>query len=164
MDPTVLAGIAVLAGLCFGVVVTAIVTRATGKAKVAQAEARCTESFAEERGRLEAGNAESQRQLRGAETRLRDLEKELKNAKAENQKREEKVAKREELATLAAKLEGIYGKGKWCGADGKARCRDLQELSDVLDKSRNYDELLDAWQGWHTISRVMRPAGAAQLR
>lgn len=67
------------------------------------------------------------------------------------------AAKREELATLAAKMEGIYGKGKWCGADGKARCRDLQELSDVMDKSRNYDELLDAWQGWHTISRVMRP-------
>ncbi len=100
MDPTVVAGIgiAVLAGLCLGVVVTVIVTRATGKAKVAQTEARCTESFAEERGRLEAGNAESQRQLRGAETRLRDLEKELKNAKAENQKREEKLAKREELA------------------------------------------------------------------
>ena len=67
------------------------------------------------------------------------------------------AAKREELATLAAKLEGIYGKGKWCGADGKGRCRDLQELSDVMDKSRNYDELLEAWQGWHTISRVMRP-------
>lgn len=65
--------------------------------------------------------------------------------------------KREELAGLAAKLEGIYGKGKWCGQDGKGKCRDLQDLSDVMDKSRNYDELLDAWAGWHTISRVMRP-------
>jgi len=66
-------------------------------------------------------------------------------------------AKRQELTQLAAKLEGLYGKGKWCGADGKATCRDLGELEDVLRKSHNYDELLDAWTGWHTISRPMRP-------
>ncbi|HUR08666.1 MAG TPA: M2 family metallopeptidase, partial [Nonomuraea sp.] len=66
-------------------------------------------------------------------------------------------AKRQEVALIAAKLEGMYGKGKWCGKDGKAKCRDLQELSDVIAKSHNYDELLDAWAGWHTISRPMRP-------
>ena len=64
---------------------------------------------------------------------------------------------REELATLSAKLEGIYGKGKWCGKDGKAECRDLQQLGNVLGSSHNWDELLDAWAGWHTISREMRP-------
>ena len=37
------------------------------------------------------------------------------------------------------------------------RCRDLQQLEEVLAKSRSYDELLDAWAGWHTISREMRP-------
>ncbi len=62
--------------------------------------------------------------------------------------------KRAELATLADKLEGIYGKGKYC-KNGK--CRDLQELENVLRKSRNYDELLDAWSGWHSIARPMRP-------
>lgn len=65
--------------------------------------------------------------------------------------------KRSELATIAAKLEGLYGKGKYCGKDGKGQCKDLEELSDVMAKSRNYDELLDAWTGWRTISRPMRP-------
>src|SRR4051812_42182952 len=31
--------------------------------------------------------------------------------------------KRAELASIAAKLEGMYGKGKWCRKDGK-NCRD----------------------------------------
>ncbi|HZH02612.1 MAG TPA: M2 family metallopeptidase, partial [Myxococcaceae bacterium] len=64
---------------------------------------------------------------------------------------------REELATTASELEGIYGRGKWCGADGKKPCRDLQALENVLAQSRRYDELLDAWSGWHTVSRPMRP-------
>jgi peptidyl-dipeptidase A len=66
-------------------------------------------------------------------------------------------AKRAELASIADRLEGIYGKGKWCGKDGKAACRDLDALEDVFSKSRSYDELLDAWTGWHTISVEMRP-------
>ncbi|RKH68052.1 M2 family metallopeptidase [Corallococcus aberystwythensis] len=64
---------------------------------------------------------------------------------------------RSELASTAAKLEGLYGKGKYCGKDGKGKCRDLEELSDVMAESRNADELLDAWTGWHAISRPMRP-------
>ncbi|ACL65281.1 Peptidyl-dipeptidase A [Anaeromyxobacter dehalogenans 2CP-1] len=72
------------------------------------------------------------------------------------------AAQRAELAQLAAKLEGMYGKGKWCGAPGSAargaeKCRDLQDLEQVMAKSRDYDALLDAWTGWHTISRDMRP-------
>ncbi len=66
-------------------------------------------------------------------------------------------AKRLELASIVAKLEGTYGKGKWCGPDGKAKCRDLEVLTDVMAKSRNYDELLDAWAGWRTIAKPMRP-------
>src|SRR5690606_21610990 len=64
--------------------------------------------------------------------------------------------KREELARIAATLEGTYGKGKWCGPDGKGKCRDLEELSEVMRRSSDYDELLDAWVGWRTISRPMR--------
>ena len=72
------------------------------------------------------------------------------------------AAKRGELAQLAARLEGIYGKGKWCGPVGRSaksaeRCRDLQDLEEILAKSRQYQTLLDAWTGWHTISREMRP-------
>jgi len=66
-------------------------------------------------------------------------------------------AKRAELAAIVAKLEGMYGKGKWCGPDGKGKCRDLEQLTDVMAKSRKYDELLDAWAGWHSIARPMRP-------
>lgn len=66
-------------------------------------------------------------------------------------------AKREELATTASRLEGLYGKGKYCGPDGKGECRDLLELSRVIDTSRNYDELLEAWVGWRTVSPPMRP-------
>ncbi|MBI3182232.1 MAG: M2 family metallopeptidase [Myxococcales bacterium] len=74
--------------------------------------------------------------------------------------------KRAELAGIAAKLEGMYGKGKWCGGDytpgkdpeqDKKRCKDLLQLSEILSKSTKYEELLDAWAGWHTISREMRP-------
>jgi peptidyl-dipeptidase A len=65
--------------------------------------------------------------------------------------------KRAELAGIASKLDGLYGKGKYCGKGGKGQCKDLGELSDVLAKSRNYDELLEAWTGWHSISTPMRP-------
>src|SRR5262249_60642177 len=51
----------------------------------------------------------------------------------------------------------MYGKGKWCGPGRQGKCRDLEELSDLMRKSRNYDELLDAWAGWRTIARPMRP-------
>ena len=64
--------------------------------------------------------------------------------------------KRGELATLAAKLEGMYGKGKYCRTSDPKSCRDLGDLEDLMAKSRNYDELLDAWVGWHAIARPMR--------
>ncbi|ATB33430.1 M2 family metallopeptidase [Melittangium boletus] len=65
--------------------------------------------------------------------------------------------KRAELAAIAAKLEGLYGKGKYCGPEGKGACKDLGELSDIMAKSRDYNTLLDAWMGWHSISPPMRP-------
>jgi peptidyl-dipeptidase A len=65
--------------------------------------------------------------------------------------------KRQQVASLAAKLEGIYGKGKWCGPDGKAPCQDLNTLSDTMSKHKSYDAQLEAWRGWHTISREMKP-------
>jgi peptidyl-dipeptidase A len=79
--------------------------------------------------------------------------------------------RRSELASTAAKLEGLYGKGKWCG-DGyvpgkdaeadKKKCRDLGDLSKVLaavgeSKAPTYEEQLEAWRGWHETSKEMRP-------
>ncbi|MFB9068588.1 M2 family metallopeptidase [Pseudofulvimonas gallinarii] len=67
------------------------------------------------------------------------------------------AARRSELAAIAARMEALYGSGKHCGDPGnEATCRDLGELSDVLYKDRDWDAQLDAWRGWHTISRPMR--------
>ncbi|MFT3843194.1 MAG: M2 family metallopeptidase [Myxococcaceae bacterium] len=63
--------------------------------------------------------------------------------------------KRGELAGLAAKLEGAYGKGKFC--TDKDHCKDLLQLSDVLTKGGKYEDQLAAWEQWHTISKPMRP-------
>jgi peptidyl-dipeptidase A len=72
------------------------------------------------------------------------------------------AAARKELAEISAKLEALYGKGKFCtkhekGGAQRERCRDLGELSDVMATSRDPAELLEAWNGWRTISAPMRP-------
>jgi len=63
-----------------------------------------------------------------------------------------------ELTQIATKMEGDYGAGKYC-TDPKVEstCRDLGQLSDVLaDPDATYEQKLDAWTGWHTISIPMR--------
>ena len=64
-------------------------------------------------------------------------------------------AKRSRLAEISTRMPGVYGEGKYCPEDGRP-CQDLEALSAVLAKSRDYDTLLDAWQGWRTISPPMR--------
>jgi peptidyl-dipeptidase A len=76
--------------------------------------------------------------------------------------------KRAELALVASRLEGIYGKGKWCGPVGRSaksaeKCRDLQDLEEILAKTRDWQTQLDAWTGWHTISREMKPLYARMV-
>lgn len=63
-------------------------------------------------------------------------------------------AKRRELTQIATELPGMYGAGKYCRSESD--CRGLRELEDVIAESRDYDELLDAWTGWRTISPPMR--------
>jgi peptidyl-dipeptidase A len=64
--------------------------------------------------------------------------------------------KRKELAEIVAKLDGMYGKGKWCDESGKT-CQDLGELSQVMADDRDWAKQLEAWQRWHTVSPPMRP-------
>jgi peptidyl-dipeptidase A len=64
-------------------------------------------------------------------------------------------AKRTVLTQITARMEATYGEGKYC-PEGPDSCRNLDELEEVLAKSRNYDELTEAWAGWHTISPPMR--------
>jgi peptidyl-dipeptidase A len=61
-----------------------------------------------------------------------------------------------ELAKIAVSLDGDFGKGKWCPDDKPENCKDLQDLSKVLATSRDPQELLAAWNGWHTIAPPMR--------
>lgn len=64
-------------------------------------------------------------------------------------------AKRSELAALATELTGMYGAGSYCPDDG-GDCQGLTALENVLADSRDYDEQLEAWQGWRTVSVPMR--------
>lgn len=64
-------------------------------------------------------------------------------------------AKRAELAKLVAGMEAKYGSAKYC-PQGPESCRDEVQLKAVLEKSRDYDELLEAWKGWHDAARPLR--------
>jgi peptidyl-dipeptidase A len=66
-------------------------------------------------------------------------------------------ARRAALAEVATRLPALYGAGKWCGKDGKGPCLDLGQLEERMARSRSWDELLDAWVGWRTVSPPMRP-------
>jgi peptidyl-dipeptidase A len=66
-----------------------------------------------------------------------------------------------ELTQLASQLKSMYGAGKYCrqtkkGGKTAEECRDLEKLTDLMAESRDYDELLDAWKGWRTVSPKMR--------
>lgn len=63
-------------------------------------------------------------------------------------------AENKEMAQIKAELESAYGSGKFCKTP--ANCKDLQQLEDVMTKSRNPDELLEAWEGWRTVSIPMK--------
>ena len=67
-------------------------------------------------------------------------------------------AESKEVATLAARLEGTYGKGKYTrkNKDGKEETLDLGELSNILVTSRDPREMEEAWAGWHSIARPMK--------
>ena len=61
----------------------------------------------------------------------------------------------EELTRITASLEGTYGKGKYCPS-GPQSCQDIEQLTKVMAENRDPKQLLDAWTGWHAISRPMR--------
>ncbi|MBS0379195.1 MAG: M2 family metallopeptidase [Proteobacteria bacterium] len=65
------------------------------------------------------------------------------------------AAKRARMTELESELEAKYGKGKYCPEGGKP-CLTLDQLSDILAQSRNYDELTRAWKGWHDVGASMR--------
>ncbi len=60
-----------------------------------------------------------------------------------------------EITEIASRMEGVYGKGKWC-PPGKDQCLDIEDLTRLMATSRDPDELRVAWAGWHLIARPMR--------
>ncbi|HEY9420746.1 MAG TPA: M2 family metallopeptidase [Thermoanaerobaculia bacterium] len=64
-------------------------------------------------------------------------------------------AKTAELTRLAASLEARYGSGEYCPPGG-GECKSLPELEDILRKSRDPKEQLEAWTGWHSVAPPMR--------
>jgi peptidyl-dipeptidase A len=65
--------------------------------------------------------------------------------------------RRAQLARIASFMDSTYGKGKFCPPRLKGKCLSLGQMTDILAKSRNFDELLEIWKGWRKISRPMRP-------
>src|ERR1017187_5042884 len=65
----------------------------------------------------------------------------------------------EEVSRLAAELDGMYGKGKYCPpalASSDKKCLDIGDITRIMAASSNPGELLDVWKGWHAISPPMR--------
>ena len=68
-------------------------------------------------------------------------------------------AKLRELTGIATRMEATYGAGKWCRDGETAKdCLDIGQISEILADTANssYEQQLDAWQGWHTISPPLR--------
>ena len=63
---------------------------------------------------------------------------------------------RQELTEIAAKMEGDYGKGKYCPDGDKGKCLSLPDLEDIMTNSRDPEELKKAWLGWHQIAVPIR--------
>ncbi len=67
------------------------------------------------------------------------------------------AAEQAELAQIAASLKSDYGKGKWC-PEGEAAGKflSLGQMERILAESRDPDQLLRVWRGWHAIAPPMR--------
>ncbi len=61
-----------------------------------------------------------------------------------------------EVTRLATGLEGAYGRGKYCPGDDQSKCMNIDEITKIMASSRDPRQLLDVWNGWHTISPPMK--------
>ncbi len=55
-----------------------------------------------------------------------------------------------ELTQITTRMEGTYGKGKYCRKEND--CLDLGQLSKIIAESKDPKALLEAWTGWHSIA------------
>jgi len=59
-----------------------------------------------------------------------------------------------ELSLIMTELEAMYGTGKHCFTEDD--CYDLEGFENIIDNSRDPDELLKAWSGWREIGKPMK--------
>lgn len=64
-------------------------------------------------------------------------------------------AKRAELASIGTRMTSEYSSGKWCPG-GQETCHNFEEIAATLARSRDWNEQLEAWAGWHAVARPMR--------
>ena len=62
-----------------------------------------------------------------------------------------------ELTTIAARMDGAYGRAKWC-QDPKdpGSCLDEEAIIGIMANSRDPKRLRAAWEGWHATAIPMR--------
>jgi len=60
------------------------------------------------------------------------------------------------VARLAAGLDATYGKGKYCPSGDTSKCLNIDDITKIMATSRDPKQLLEVWQGWHSISPPMR--------
>ena len=63
-------------------------------------------------------------------------------------------ALRKELAETSTKLNSLYATGK---VEYKGATLTLDDVSERLSTSRDYDEQLALWEGWHAVAPPMKP-------
>jgi peptidyl-dipeptidase A len=63
-----------------------------------------------------------------------------------------------ELTQLNTRMEGVYGKGRYCpaGVTDLAKCLSIEDVTRIHATSRDPKQLLEVWKGWRTISPPMR--------
>ncbi|MEJ5368288.1 MAG: M2 family metallopeptidase [Bryobacteraceae bacterium] len=66
------------------------------------------------------------------------------------------AAEAAEMTKLAAGLESAYGKGKYCPGGDEKKCLNIDEITRIMASSRDPKQLLDVWQGWHSIAPPMK--------
>jgi peptidyl-dipeptidase A len=114
--------------------------------------------------------AEANEELIAATTSLAELSRKFENADLSPEaKRKLKLlklaltlpapkdpAERSELTKITASMEGEYGKGKYCPDGDKGKCLSLPDLEQIINTSRDPEELKKAWVGWHQIAIPIR--------
>src|SRR5688572_8348845 len=62
-----------------------------------------------------------------------------------------------ELTTIAARMDGAYGRAKWCqDPKDSSTCLDEQTIIQIMATNRDPKRLHAVWEGWHSTSMAMR--------